>query len=87
MLAELRQAGQLLGDRQLHMMAGNALVIGGGFVVDQRAVGEIGGGDDDAAGALTVWRAGLVVGGRGGLEIRDRLDGDGRARNDGEQLR
>ena len=38
MQAELRQALELLRHADLHVMAGNALVIGDGLVVDQRAV-------------------------------------------------
>ena len=75
-LAELGQAGELLRDGELHVVAGDALVIGGGLVVDEAAVGEVGGGDDDAAGALAVGGAGLVVRGNGGLEGGDGLDGD-----------
>ena len=42
MLAELRQTGDGLGDRDLHVVAGNALVIGHGLIVDQRALRVIG---------------------------------------------
>ena len=86
MQAELGQAGELLGDGELHVMAGDALVVGGGLVVDQAAVGEVGGGDDDAAGALAVGGSGLVVGGHGGLEGGDGLDRDRGAGDDGEEL-
>ena len=42
---------------------------------------EIGGGHDDAAGALAIRRAGLIVRGLGGLEIGGMgFDGDRRCR-------
>ncbi len=62
-------------------MSGDAFVIGDGLVVDERALSEIGGGDDDAAGALAVGSAGDVVGGCGGLEYRDGFDGDWRLKS------
>jgi hypothetical protein len=49
-------------------MAGNAFVVLDGLVEEQGAVGEVAGGDDDAAGTFAIGRAALVVCGRGGLE-------------------
>ena len=39
--AKFGQAGELLLHRELHVMAGDAFVISDGFVVDQRAIGEV----------------------------------------------
>ena len=68
-------------------MAGDALVIRDRLVVDQRAAAVVGDGDRDAAGALSVGRAGLVVRRRGLLEIGDRFDRDRRGRDEREELR
>src|SRR4029077_246363 len=67
-------------------MSGNAFVKGDCLVVDQRALREIGGGDDDAAGSLAVRSAGHVVGCSGGLEGGYGFDGDGRLRKKSEEL-
>ncbi len=85
--AELRQALELLLDRELHVMAGDAFVVGDGLVFEQGAVGEVAGGDADAAGAFAVGCAGLIVGGVGGLEDGNGFDGDGAAGDEGEELR
>src|ERR1700733_324130 len=68
-------------------MSGNPLVVGDGFVVDERALLKLGGGDDNAAGALAIWRAGDVVGGSGSLKRRYRFDGDWRLGKKSEELR
>jgi len=62
-------------------------VIGDRLVVDERALGEVGGGNDDAAGTLAVRRAGDVVGASGGLEVGYGFDGDRRLRKKVEELR
>jgi hypothetical protein len=49
-LAEFRQICHLLRYGQLHVVAGNAFVIGGRLVIDQAAMREVVGGDDDPAG-------------------------------------
>ena len=84
--AELGQAFELLLDGELHVMAGDAFVVGDGLVVDEGAVGVVGYGDGDAAGAVAVGSAGLVVGGDAGLEGGDGFDGDGAVGQDGEEL-
>ena len=48
---------------------------------------EVGGGHDDAAGALAVRRAGNIVGRSGRLEGGNGFDGDRRLRKKGEELR
>ena len=68
-------------------MSGNAFVVGDRLVVDQRALREVGGGDDDAAGALAVRSAGDVVGCSGGLEGGYGFDGDRRLGKQSEELR
>src|SRR5260370_33306769 len=68
-------------------MAGDAFVVGDGFVVDERALGEVGGGDDDAAGTLAVRRTGDVVGGSSGLKSGYGFDGDWRLREECEEGR
>src|SRR5271157_1442300 len=68
-------------------MSGNAFVVGDGFVVDERAVLEVGGGNHNAAGALAVRSAGDVVGGSGGLEGGYGLDRDRRLWKKSEKLR
>src|ERR1017187_27340 len=67
-------------------MSGDALVIGGRFVVDQGAIREIGSGDYDAAGAFAIGSADDVVSRSGRLEGGDGFDGDGRFRKKGEEL-
>jgi hypothetical protein len=61
------KSGELLRDADLQMVAGNALVVGDGLVVDQRAVGRVGDGDDHAPGRLPSGVPRTVVGSRGGL--------------------
>src|SRR5208283_591547 len=68
-------------------MSGNAFVVGDRLVVDERALGEVRGGDHDAAGTLAVRRAGDVVGGSGGLECGYGFDGDWRLRKKRKELR
>ncbi len=85
--SEARQAGEPLLNGELHVVAGNALMIGDGFVVDEGTLREVGGGDGDAAGVFAVGRAGLVVGAGGGLEGRDGFHGDGRFGQQAEELR
>src|SRR5258708_39823081 len=68
-------------------MSGDAFVISDGLIVDERALSEVGGGDDDAAGALAVGSAGDVVGGCGGLECGDGFDGRWRSGKQSEELR
>src|SRR5712675_3738779 len=87
MLAKLRQRGYLLCHRQLHVMSGYALVISDGFVVDQRAVGEMRSGHHHPARSLSIRRSGLIVSSHCRLEIRDGFDGDRRARDVAEQFR
>src|SRR5207253_2057052 len=84
---EFRQSGELLLNGELHVMAGNALVIGDGLVVDGGPVGEVGGCYDDAPGALAVGRAGDVMRGSRRLKGRNGFDGDRRLRKQGEELR
>ena len=52
MLAEFGQAGHLLRHGQLHVMARDALVVGGRLIIDEAAVGEVRGGDDHPPGRL-----------------------------------
>src|SRR5208283_3153361 len=68
-------------------MSGNAFVVGDRLVVDERALGEVRGGDHDAAGTLAVGSAGNVVGGSGSLECGYGLDRDRRLRKKSEKLR
>src|ERR1022692_4504874 len=68
-------------------MAGNAFMVGDGLISDQRAIREVGSGDDNAAGALAVRRARDIVGCGCGLERGDGLDGDRRLWKKREKLR
>src|ERR1700687_1238685 len=68
-------------------MSGDAFVVGDRLVVDQRALGEVGGCDDNAPGALAVRRAGNVVGCSGRLEGGYGLHGNWRLRKKSEELR
>src|SRR5258708_39492672 len=68
-------------------MSGNAFVVGDRLVIDQGALREVGGGDDDAAGAFAIRRAGDVMGCGGGLEGGNGFDGDWRLRKKSEELR
>src|SRR5215469_14689013 len=67
-------------------MSWNALVIGDGLVIDQRAVRKVGYGDYHASGALAIRSAGHIVGRGGGIEFRDGLHGDRRLGQQGEQF-
>ena len=86
-LAELGQAGEGLLDGDLEVVAGNALMIGNGLVVDVAAVGGVGDCNGDAAGTLAVGCSALVVGCGRSLEGRDGLDGDGGFGQEVEKLR
>src|SRR5271155_6217513 len=68
-------------------MSGDAFVVGDRLIVDQRALSEVGGGDNNAAGAPAIWRAGNIVGRSGSLECRYGFDGDRRLGKQGEELR
>src|ERR1700675_88736 len=68
-------------------MSGNAFVIGDRLIVDQRAFSEVGSGDDDAAGALAVRRAGNIVGCSGRLEGGYGFYGDWGLWKKSEELR
>src|SRR5882672_4448030 len=83
MQAELGQPSELLLHGQLHVMSGDAFVVGYRFVVDKRAFSKIGSGNHDAAGALAVRGAGNVVSCSGGLE---RGYGFNRDRRLGKQI-
>src|SRR5260370_2707155 len=85
-LAELGQAGEGLLDADLEVVTGNTLMVSNGLVIDVAAVGGVGNGNRDAAGTFTVWSYGLVVGGRGCLQGRDVLDGDGGLGEEVEEL-
>src|ERR1700691_6640493 len=67
-------------------MSGNAFVVSDRFVVDERALGEVGSGDNNAAGALAIRGAGDVVSCSSGLKGRDCLDRDRRFREQSEEL-
>src|ERR1700675_972954 len=68
-------------------MSGDAFVVGDRLIIDQRALREVGGGDDHAAGTLAVRRAGNVVGCSGGLEGGYGFNGDWRLRKKSKYLR
>src|SRR5258708_1100286 len=68
-------------------MSGDAFVVGDGFVVDQRTLRKVRGGDDDPARAFTARSAGDVVGCWWGLEWGDGFDRHRRFWKQGEQLR
>src|SRR5450759_181945 len=55
-------------------MSGDAFVVGDRLVVDQRAVREVGGRNDDAAWAFAVSSTGDVVRRSGGLKCRNGFD-------------
>ena len=86
MLAKLRQTGHLLRHGKLHVMSRDALVIGGGLIVDQPAMREIGRGDADPSRTLAVGRAGLIVRGGARLKRRNGFDRHRRAGNVAEQF-
>ena len=68
-------------------MSGDAFVVGDRLVVDQRALREVGGRNDDAPGALAVRGAGDVVRGSGRLKCGYGFDRDRRLWKKGEELR
>ena len=74
-LAEFGQARHLLRNRQLHVVARDALMIGGGLVINEGAVGEVGGGDDHPARSRTIRSSGLIVGRHRRLKGRYCLNG------------
>ena len=89
MLAELGDAGQLLGDGDLHVMAGHALVVRGRLHRDRLARLRLARVHLDAAGTRAVGRAGLVLR-AGRFLLAERLGGhdfDLRARQPAEELR
>jgi len=61
-------------------------VVRDGFVVDQRALGKVGGGYNDAAGALAVRSASDVVSCGGRLKCWNGFDGHWRLGQQGEEL-
>src|SRR5882762_4102056 len=68
-------------------MSGYTFVVSDRLIVDQRAIGEVGGGNDDATGALAVRRAGNVVSCGGRLKGWYGFDGHRRLGNYREKLR
>ena len=77
MLAKLGQAGERLLNGDLKMMAGNALMIGHGFIVDEAAVGWIGDCYRNTPGAFAIRTSTLIVRRSRSLEGWNRLDRDG----------
>src|SRR5271163_3946092 len=67
-------------------MSGDAFVVGDRFVVDQRALREVGSRYDDAARALAIRRARDIVGCRRGLEGGYGFNRDRRLRKKSEEL-
>src|SRR5579859_1011592 len=84
---KLGQAGELLLHRKLHVVARNAFMVRNRFVVDQRALGELGGCHHHATRTLAVRSARDIVRGGRGLERRNRLDRHRRFREEREQVR
>ncbi len=86
--AKSGQAGELLRDRNLEMVAGQAFVVSDGFNVGERGVLVVVGVDEDGAGTGAVGRAFFVVGGR--LILRhiggDGLDDERRFGEAGEEV-
>src|SRR5215831_13931724 len=76
--AEFGQPSELLLNRELHVMAGNAFMIGNGFVIDERAVSKVGCSHYHAAGALAVRSARDIVSCRSSLERGYGFYGDRR---------
>src|ERR1035437_6488153 len=75
---EFRQARKLLLDGKLHVMSGNAFVIGDSLIIDQRALRKVRGRDHHAARPLAVGRPGYVMGCRSGLKCRNGFHGNRR---------
>src|SRR6266404_227126 len=67
-------------------MSGDAFVIGDRFVVDERAFRKVGGGDDNATGALAIWRASDVMRCGGGLKGGNGFDRHRRFREESEEF-
>ncbi len=88
-LAKRRQGFHLLRDRDLHMVAGHALVVCSGLHIEHAAVREVAGIHVDLAGTRTVRRSRIVFGGRRFLFAvdLDRHHLHGRLRQQIEQLR
>src|ERR1022692_1605168 len=84
---ELGQPGELLLDGELHVMSRDAFMVSDRLVVDERALGKIRSGNDDAARTLAVGRASDVMSCTSGLERRYGFDGDWRLRKQREELR
>src|ERR1700722_12505155 len=87
MESEFGQAAQLLLHRELQVMSGDAFVVRDRFVVDQRALLELGCRHHDAARTLAIRSTGYVVSSSGRLKGRDRFDANGRLRKESEELR
>src|SRR5512141_1136386 len=84
---EFRQTLKLLLNGKLHVVTRDALVIGNGFVVDERALRVIGCGHNNASRALAVGGTSHVVSGGRSVERWNRLDRDRRLRKQGEKFR
>src|SRR5207302_7854889 len=63
LLAKGGKSGQSLGDRNLHVMAGDAFVIGSGLAGDQRTVLVVASVDHHSSAARAIGGAGYVFGG------------------------
>src|SRR5579872_5962061 len=68
------------------MVAGHALVVSDRLVVDQRSLGKVRSGDDNARRALSVGCADHVVRRGSGIEIWNGFDGNWRFRKQAEQF-
>src|SRR5271155_1651907 len=68
-------------------MSWNSFVVGDGFVIDERALGEVRGGNNYATGPLAVGGSSDVVSRRCGLEGGYRFDGDWRLGKKCKELR
>lgn len=73
-LAEGRKFGQFLGDGDLHVMAGNALVVGGGFDIEQQTFFKIAGVDHDVSRTGAI-HGGILIGGGGCFLFAKLLNG------------
>src|SRR5271155_4652765 len=68
-------------------MSWNSFVISDSFIIDERALGEVRGGNNDATGPLAVRSSSDVVSCSRGLEGGYRFDGDWRLGKKCEELR
>src|SRR5258708_27701433 len=84
---KLRQAGELLLHRKLHVVARNAFMVSNRFVVDQRALGKLRGSYDNTTRTLAVGSARDIVRRGRRLERRNGLDGYGRFGQQSEEIR